>query len=245
MKAIPSRGPSAGGARPASDRAARAPISSEPRQARPSPRSARAISASTVRSPVPSEPSSRAKGTTPALIAATRASSSSSDTPAPPAPTWLARTTIAARTSSPDSGRPPPAAWLRSRRSGGDPRARQRARPASETARPRWSRRRSAYPARPVRPPPPPRPRCGPGRRRSVGPPPLPGSGAHRRRGQGAAVQGQGRHVAFPIIRSRVESATEPLAAPPSDVPLELRGAPPPGREAFSRCCASCGPRGC
>jgi acetyltransferase-like isoleucine patch superfamily enzyme len=30
------------------------------------------------------------------------------------------------------------------------------------------------------------------------------------------------------MIRSRVEPAVEPLAAPPSDVPLELRGPPPP-----------------
>ena len=37
--------------------------------------------------------------------------------PAPPAPTWLARTAIAARTISPRAARPPPAAWLRSRRS--------------------------------------------------------------------------------------------------------------------------------
>jgi acetyltransferase-like isoleucine patch superfamily enzyme len=40
--------------------------------------------------------------------------------------------------------------------------------------------------------------------------------------------QRPGRRSAPPIIRPRVEPAAEPLAAPPSDVPLELRGAPPP-----------------
>ena len=37
-------------------------------------------------------------------------------TPAPPAPIWLARTTIAARITSTVSGAPPPPAWLRSSR---------------------------------------------------------------------------------------------------------------------------------
>ena len=48
--------------------------------------------------------------------AASSPSSSGSPTPAPPAPIWLARTAIAARTTSTVSGAPPPPAWLRTSR---------------------------------------------------------------------------------------------------------------------------------
>jgi hypothetical protein len=89
---------------------------SSPTQHRPSPPRATPISASTVRSPVPSEPSSRASGVTPVRSIASSPSSSASPIPAPPAPIWLARTAIAARTTSTGSGAPPPPAWLRTSR---------------------------------------------------------------------------------------------------------------------------------
>ena len=73
------------------------------------------MSARLVRSPVPSEPISRVNGESPALSAPTSALSSSSAIPAPPAPIWLARVAIAARTMVAGSGRPAPQAWLRSR----------------------------------------------------------------------------------------------------------------------------------
>ena len=73
------------------------------------------MSARFVRSPVPSDPSSRVNGDSPALSAPISASSSSRATPAPPAPIWLARVAIAARTTCAGSGIPAPHAWLRSR----------------------------------------------------------------------------------------------------------------------------------
>ena len=117
MNASPSRGPRRTGAIPAACSAGSAATSSSPSQAWPSPTSESAMSASVVKSPVPSEPSSRVNGMKPALSAATRASSSSSEIPVPPAPSWFARVAIAARTRSIRSGQPAPHAWLRRSRS--------------------------------------------------------------------------------------------------------------------------------
>ena len=65
---------------------------------------------------MPSEPSSRVNGDRPAFSALTDPSNSSSATPAPPAPIWFARVTIAARTTIAGNGSPAPHAWLRSSR---------------------------------------------------------------------------------------------------------------------------------
>ena len=51
----------------------------------------------------------------PAFSAAISPSSSGGATPAPPAPSWLALTTIPARTTSTATGRPALTAWLRNR----------------------------------------------------------------------------------------------------------------------------------